>query len=98
MKIAIVGLGYVGLSNAVLLAQNNEVVAIDIVSEKVEMVNHKKSPIADSEIEAYLSKKSLNLFASTDGSSAYKDADFVLIATPTNYDSKKNHFDCRVRY
>lgn len=93
MKIAIVGLGYVGLSNAVLLAQNNEVVAIDIVSEKVEMVNHKKSPIADSEIEAYLSKKSLNLFASTDGSSAYKDADFVLIATPTNYDSKKNHFD-----
>ena len=70
MKIAIVGLGYVGLSNAVLLAQNNEVVAIDIISEKVNMVNHKRSPIVDSEIEAYLSKKSLNLYASTNGPSA----------------------------
>lgn len=93
MKIAVAGTGYVGLSMAVLLAQNNEVTAVDIIPEKVEMINAKKSPIADREIEEYLSAKKLNLVAITDGEAAYKDAEFVIISTPTNYDPNKNYFD-----
>lgn len=92
-KIAIAGTGYVGLSLAVLLAQKNQVTAVDIISEKVEMLNNKKSPIQDDYIEKYLAEKELNLVATTDGASAYKDAEFVIIAAPTNYDSKKNFFD-----
>ena len=92
-KIAVAGTGYVGLSLAVLLAQKNQVTAVDIISQKVEMVNNKKSPIQDDYIEKYLSEKELNLIATTDGNSAYKDAEFVIIAAPTNYDSKKNFFD-----
>ena len=92
-KIAVAGTGYVGLSLAVLLAQKNQVTAVDIVPEKVEMVNHKKSPIRDEYIEKYLAEKELNLKATTDGASAYQDAEFVIIAAPTNYDSKKNFFD-----
>ncbi|BDH60837.1 UDP-glucose 6-dehydrogenase [Lysinibacillus sp. PLM2] len=95
MKITIAGTGYVGLSNAVLLAQNNEVIAIDIIQEKVDMINNKKSPIIDNEIEQYLTMKKLNLKATTDHFKAYKDADFVIISTPTNYDPDKNHFDTR---
>lgn len=93
LKIAVAGTGYVGLANAVLLAQHNEVCAVDILSEKVEMINNKKSPIADKEIEEFLAKKKLNLYATTDGREAYKNADFVIISTPTNYDSEKNFFD-----
>lgn len=93
MKIAVAGTGYVGLSMAVLLAQNNEVTAVDIVPEKVEMINNKKSPISDKEIEEFLAEKDLNLTAITDGTSAYKNADFVIISTPTNYDPDKNYFD-----
>lgn len=93
MKIAVAGTGYVGLSNAILLAQHNEVHAVDIIQEKVDLINRKKSPIVDKEIEEYLSTKDLNLTATTDAKSAYADADFVIISTPTNYDSKKNHFD-----
>ena len=93
MKIAVAGTGYVGLSMAVLLAQHNEVTAVDIIPEKVEMINNKKSPIVDREIEEYLAKKSLNLTATLDGDSAYKNADFVIIAAPTNYDPDKNYFD-----
>lgn len=92
-KIAVAGTGYVGLSLAVLLAQNNQVTAVDIIPEKVEMLNHKKSPIQDEYIEKYLAEKELNLTATTDGETAYKDAEFVIIAAPTNYDSKKNFFD-----
>lgn len=92
-KIAVAGTGYVGLSNAILLSQHNQVTAVDIVPEKVEMINHKKSPIVDKEIEEYLATKELNLKATTDGESAYKEADFVVISTPTNYDPVKNHFD-----
>lgn len=92
-KIAIAGTGYVGLSLAVLLAQKNQVTAVDIIPEKVEMLNNKKSPIQDDYIEKYLAEKELNLVATTDGASAYKDAEFVIIAAPTNYDSKKNFFD-----
>lgn len=92
-KIAVAGTGYVGLSLAVLLAQKNQVTAVDIVPEKVEMVNNKKSPIQDEYIEKYLVEKDLNLKATTDGTSAYKDAEFVIIAAPTNYDSNKNFFD-----
>lgn len=92
-KIAVAGTGYVGLSLAVLLAQKNQVTAVDIVPEKVEMVNSKKSPIQDEYIEKYLAEKELNLKATTDGTSAYKDAEFVIIAAPTNYDSNKNFFD-----
>lgn len=93
MKIAVAGTGYVGLSMAVLLAQNNEVTAVDIISEKVEMINNKKSPIVDKEIQEYLANKKLNLVATTDGASAYRDAELVIIATPTNYDPNKNYFD-----
>ncbi len=93
MKIAVAGTGYVGLSMAVLLSQNNEVYAVDIIPEKVEMINNKKSPIQDNEIEEYLATKNLNLTATLDAPSAYKDADFVIIAAPTNYDSAKNYFD-----
>ena len=92
-KIAIAGTGYVGLSLAVLLSQKNQVTAVDIIPEKVEMLNNKKSPIQDDYIEKYLAEKELNLVATTDGASAYKDAEFVIIAAPTNYDSKKNFFD-----
>ena len=93
MKITVVGTGYVGLSNAVLLAQQNEVTALEIIEEKVELINNKKSPIVDKEIEEYLSTKVLNLTATTDKKTAYKDAKYVIIATPTNYDDKKNYFD-----
>ena len=92
-KIAVAGTGYVGLSLAVLLSQHNEVHAVDIIPEKVDLINHRKSPIQDDYIEKYLAEKELNLTATTDGASAYKDADFVIIAAPTNYDSKKNFFD-----
>lgn len=93
MKIAVAGTGYVGLSIAVLLAQHNAVKAVDIVPEKVELINNKKSPIQDEYIEKYLAEKELNLEATLDAEYAYKDADFVVIAAPTNYDSKKNYFD-----
>lgn len=95
MKIAIAGTGYVGLSNAILLAQNNEVIAVDIIQEKVEMINNKKSPIVDNEIEEYLAAKELNLVATTDAYKAYKDAEYVIISTPTNYDPDKNYFNTR---
>ena len=93
LKIAVAGTGYVGLSIAVLLSQHNKVTAVDIIPEKVDMINRKKSPIVDPEIEEYLNEKNLDLTATTDGDSAYADADFVIISTPTNYDEKKNYFD-----
>ena len=93
LNIAIAGTGYVGLSIATLLAQHNHVTAVDIVPEKVAMINNRKSPIQDEYIEKYLREKDLDLTATTDGAAAYKDADFVVIAAPTNYDSKKNYFD-----
>ena len=92
-KIAVAGTGYVGLSIATLLAQHNHVVAVDIIPEKVEMINNRKSPIQDYYIEKYLAEKELNLNATLDGAAAYRDAEFVVIAAPTNYDSKKNYFD-----
>ena len=92
-KIAVAGTGYVGLSLAVLLSQKNKVTAVDIIPEKVELINNKKSPIQDEYIEKYLAEKELDLTATIDGASAYKDAEFVIIAAPTNYDSKKNFFD-----
>lgn len=95
MKIAVAGIGYVGLANAVLLAQHNEVIALDIIQEKVDMVNSRKSPIQDKEIEEYLATKELNLTATTDNYKAYKDADYVIISTPTNYDPDKNYFKTR---
>ncbi|MEC1719103.1 nucleotide sugar dehydrogenase [Schinkia azotoformans] len=95
MKITIAGTGYVGLSNAILLAQHNEVIALDIIQEKVDMINNKKSPIIDNEIEEYLAKKELNLTATTDNYKAYKDAEYVIISTPTNYDPEKNYFNTR---
>lgn len=93
MKIAVAGTGYVGLSIATLLAQHNEVIAVDVIPEKVAKINNKKSPIQDEYIERYLAEKDLNLTATLDGLSAYKDADFVVIAAPTNYDPVKNYFD-----
>lgn len=93
MKLAVAGTGYVGLSIAVLLSQHNTVTAVDIVPEKVEMINNRKSPIIDKEIEQYLSEKKLDLTATTDGDSAYKDAELVVICTPTNYEPDKNYFD-----
>lgn len=93
MKIAVAGTGYVGLSLSVLLAQHNEVMAVDIIPEKVKMVNDKKLPIRDKYIEEYFTKKNLDLTATLDAKTAYRDADFVIIATPTNYDSQKNFFD-----
>lgn len=95
VKIAIAGTGYVGLSNAILLAQNNEVIAVDIIQEKVDMINNKKSPIVDVEIEEYLATKELNLVATTDAYKAYTDAEYVIISTPTDYDPEKNYFNTR---
>lgn len=92
-NIAVAGTGYVGLSIATLLAQHNKVVAVDIIPEKVEKINHKISPIRDEYIERFLKEKELDLIATLDGKTAYKSADFVIIATPTNYDSEKNFFD-----
>ncbi len=92
-KIAVAGTGYVGLSNAILLAQHNEVQAVDILEEKVADINNRKSPIIDKEIEEYLAAGNLNLTATTDGAAAYRDADFVIVSTPTNYDPVKNYFD-----
>ena len=94
-KIAVAGTGYVGLSLATLLAQHNKVVAVDVVQEKVDLINNKKSPIQDNEIEDFLANKKLDLVATTDAESAYKDADLIIIATPTNYDSKLNFFDTK---
>jgi len=93
MKIAVAGTGYVGLSIAVLLSQHNEVTAVDILPEKVDLINKRISPIRDAEIEEYLAEKELNLTATLDGESAYRSADFVIIAAPTNYDSRRNYFD-----
>jgi UDPglucose 6-dehydrogenase len=95
MKITVAGAGYVGLSNAVLLAQNHEVIAVDVIEEKVEMINRKESPIVDAELEDYLVNKELNLKATTDSLKAYREADYVIIATPTNYDPDQNYFNTR---
>ena len=95
VKIAVAGTGYVGLSIATLLSQHHQVKAVDVVKEKVDLINNRKSPIQDEYIEKYLAEKDLNLIATTDGEEAYKDADFVVVATPTNYDTKKNFFDTR---
>jgi len=95
MKITVVGTGYVGLSNAILLAQSNKVVALDLIQEKVDLINNKKSPIVDPEIEDYLATKELNLVATTDKEVAYEDADFIIIATPTDYDPEANYFNTK---
>ena len=95
MNVTVAGAGYVGLSNAVLLAQNNKVTVVDVIREKVDMINNRKSPIIDKEIEDYLENKNLNLVATNNNYIAYKDADFVIIATPTNYDPEKNYFNTR---
>ena len=93
MKIAVIGMGYVGLANAVLLAQRNEVAAVDIVPEKVEMINRRISPIADKDIQEYLENRALDLSATTDYKTALEGADYVIVSTPTNYDTEKNFFD-----
>ena len=95
IRIAVAGTGYVGLSIATLLSQHHQVKAVDVIKEKVDLINNRKSPIQDDYIEEYLAEKDLNLVATTDGESAYKDADFVVVATPTNYDPQKNFFDTR---
>jgi len=95
MKVTVAGTGYVGLSNAILLAQDNEVIALDIIQEKVDLINNGKSPIIDSEIEHYLATKKLNIRATTDNLEAFKDAEYVIISTPTNYDVEKNYFNTR---
>ena len=95
MKIAVAGTGYVGLSNAVLLAQHNEVIAVDIVQEKVDLINSKRSPIEDKEIQEFLAERELNLIATTDKVLAYENADFVIISTPTDYDPQTNYFNTR---
>ncbi|ULT59967.1 nucleotide sugar dehydrogenase [Neobacillus drentensis] len=95
MRVTIAGTGYVGLSNAILLAQNNEVIALDIIQEKVDMINNRKSPIIDHDIEEYLASKELNLTATTDNYKAFKDAEYVIISTPTNYDPEMNYFNTR---
>ena len=95
MKITVAGAGYVGLSNAVLLAQNHEVTAVDVIEEKVEMINRRESPIVDAELEDYLANKELDLKATTDALKAYREADYVIIATPTNYDPDQNYFNTR---
>ncbi|EGR93179.1 nucleotide sugar dehydrogenase [Streptococcus oralis] len=96
MKIAVAGTGYVGLSIAILLAQYHKVIAVDVIPEKVELINRRQSPIKDDDIETYLVEKELDLVATLDGNEAYRDADFVIVAVPTNYDSKKNYFDTSV--
>lgn len=96
MKIAVAGTGYVGLSIAILLAQYHKVIAVDVIPEKIELINRRQSPIKDDDIETYLVEKELDLVATLDGNEAYRDADFVIIAVPTNYDSKKNYFDTSV--
>ena len=93
LQIAVAGTGYVGLSIATLLSQHHKVTSVDIIPEKVELINNKKSPIQDEYIEKYLAEKELDLTATLDGEAAYRDAEFVVIAAPTNYDSKKNYFD-----
>ena len=93
MKITVVGMGYVGLSNAVLLAQHNEVIVLDVIPKKIKQLNQKKSPIIDKELENFLSTKSLKLRATLDSEEAYKDADFVIIATPTDYEPATNYFN-----
>ena len=95
MKITVAGTGYVGLSNAILLSQNNEVIALDVIKEKVDLINERKSPIVDKEIEEYLTTKELNLTATTDAFKAYSEADYVIISTPTNYDPEMNYFNTR---
>jgi len=92
-KIAVAGTGYVGLSIATLLSQNHKVYAVDIIPEKVDKINRRESPIVDAEIESYFAEKELNLIATLDAEEAYTDADFVVVAAPTNYDSEKNFFD-----
>lgn len=93
MKITIAGTGYVGLANAVLLSQHNDVTAVDLAQEKVDLINAKQSPLADPEIQDYLANRPLRLTATTDGDAAYREADYVIISTPTNYDPVKNYFD-----
>ena len=92
MKITVVGTGYVGLSNAMLLAQHNEVVAVDIVPEKIDLLNTQQSPIEDEDIEDFLSNKNLNFSATLDAAAAYEGADFIIVATPTDYDAKTNYY------